>query len=187
MDKRQQKLTLFAGIFIICAVIIFLFMNNQQRPSMMPEKGFSDLFHDSLALIEEIGQLKSQLRDNPDNHDILTKIGNHYFDINQPKNAIEYYERALQIKPDNPSVLTDCAVMYNQLDQNDKALEYLDKAIVFKPDLAQAYINKGVILMTAKNDPRKAVAVWKKFIEIAPESEHANFLRQQIKAIESGQ
>ncbi len=187
MDKQKQKLALFTSIFIISAIIILLLINNQQRPSLMPENGFSDVFHDSSALIEEIDQLKSQLKDNPDNYDILAQIGNHYFDLNQPKNAIEYYERALKIKPDNPPVLTDCAVMYSQLGYNDKALEYLDTAIALKPDLAQAYINKGVILMTIKNDVGEAVAVWKKFIEIAPESEHANFLRQQIEAIESNQ
>jgi tetratricopeptide (TPR) repeat protein len=77
--------------------------------------------------------------------------------------------------------------MYNQLGNSEKALDYLDKAIALKPDLAQAYFNKGVILMTAKNDPRGAVAVWKKFIDIAPESEYVEFLKQQIKDIEASQ
>lgn len=185
MDKQKQKLMQFAAIFIICAVIIFLFMNNQQRLSVIPEGGISDVFHDSLTLIEEINQLKAQLSNNPDNLEILTQIGNRYFDINQPVNSIEYYERVLKIKPDNPAVLTDCAVMYNQLGNSEKALDYLDKAIALKPDLAQAYFNKGVILITAKNDPRGAVVVWKKFIELAPESEHVEFLRKQINAVES--
>jgi len=187
VDKQKQVLMKFAGIFIICAIVIFFFMHNQQRSTVMTERGFSNEFHDSLntTLAEEIKQLKIQLRNNPDSLETLTQIGNHYFDINQPENAITYYERAIKIKPDNAPVLTDCAVMYNQLGNSEKALDYLDKAIALRPDLAQAYFNKGVILMTAKNDPLGAVAVWKKFIEISPESEYVDFLEQQIKDIES--
>lgn len=187
MDKQKQVLIQFAGIFIVCAVVIFLFMHSQQRPTLIPESGLSDEFHDSLTitLVEEIKRLKTQLTDNPDSLEILTQIGNHYFDIDQPENAITYYEKAIKIKPDNASVLTDCAVMYNQLGNSEKALDYLDRAIALEPDLAQAYFNKGVILMTAKNDPQGAVAVWKKFIEVAPESEYAELLKRQIKDIES--
>ena len=75
--------------------------------------------------------------------------------------------------------------MYFNTGNADKALEYLDRAIELAPNLGQAWFNKGLILMSAKNDHQQALEIWKEYIEIYPESEHAKFMKSQIEAIES--
>ncbi|MCD6163028.1 MAG: tetratricopeptide repeat protein [candidate division Zixibacteria bacterium] len=184
MSETNKKLLQFAIIFIISAVILFYIMQTEKP---------SDFIHpppavDSLAvsLREEISYLQDSLRQDSANIEIIIRIANGYFDLDQYQSAIEYYEKALEIQPDRPLVLTDCAIMYYHLGKNDTALEYLNKAINLKSDLAQAYFNKGLILMTADNNPKAALAVWREYIDIAPESEYAKMMIKRIEAIESG-
>jgi tetratricopeptide (TPR) repeat protein len=188
MTDSNKKIIQFAALFIICAAILFFFMpENIHKNSVAPQPvgQFSD---DQLAnLHRQIDQLKSSLAANPRNFDLLVRIANIYFDINQFDQAIDYYEQALRLSPDHPHVITDCAIMYFQKGDVDTALAYLDRAIALQPDLAQAYFNKGLILMTARGDAAGALEVWRKFLEISPESEEANFIRQQIRAIQSGE
>lgn len=187
MTDSNKKIVQFAAFFVICgAVLFFLMPENIHKDAMAPEPGgqFSD---EQLARLHgEIDQLEASLEANPHDFDSLLRIANIYFDINQFDEAINYYERALQLNPNSPDVITDCAIMYFQKGDVDKALSYLDRAIAMQPDLAQAYFNKGLILMTARGDAAGAIEVWHKFLEISPESEEAKFIRQQIEAIQSG-
>jgi len=187
MSEANKRIVQFGIIFIICAVLIFIFLKGKKSPDIAGNR--ADIkAHDSLivALDKEAAALKSDLEQDSDNIDLIIQLANHYYDLNKFSDAIEYYEKALALQPDNPMTIADCGVMYYKAGDSDKALIYLDKAIDLRPDLAQAYFNKGLILMAAKNDPDGAITVWKKYLDIAPESEEARFLAEQIKAIESG-
>jgi len=187
MTESNRRIAQFGVIFVFCAILILVFLMNK-KPAINNEHHADFKTHDSLmvALEAEAAELKSALANNPDSIDLIIRLANHYYDLNKHNDAIEYYERALALRPANPQALADCAVMYYKSDESDKALKYLEKAINLQPDLAQAYFNKGLILMAAKNDPDAAIAVWRKYLEIAPETDEARFLAEQIKAIESG-
>ena len=187
MTETNKRIMQFGIIFIVCAVLLLIFLMGKKSPDIAGHRAGMKT-HDSLMTVleKEAAALKSELKQNSDNIDLIIQIANHYYDLNKFSDAIEYYEKALVLQPDNPSAIADCGVMYYKAGDSDKALNYLDKAINLQPDLDQAYFNKGLILMTAKNDPDGAVAVWQKYLDIAPESEEARFLAEQIKAIESG-
>jgi tetratricopeptide (TPR) repeat protein len=187
MTESNKRIIQFGAIFVICAVLILIFlMGRKPIIEVAPHADFKA--QDSLmaALEQEAAALKSELEQDSANVDLIIQLANQYFDLNKFNEAIEYYEKALALQPNNPLVLADCGVMYYKIGDSDKALAYLDKAIDLQPDLAQAYFNKGLILMAAKNDADAAITVWRKYLEIAPESEDARFLAEQIKAIESG-
>lgn len=186
MTEANKRIIQFGVIFIFCAALVLIFLMGNKSPDIAGHHaGIKN--HDSLmvALEKEAAALKSEIKEDPDNIDLIIQLANHYYDLNKFRDAIEYYEKALALQPDNPMALADCGVMYYKAGDSEKALIYLDKAINLQPDLAQAYYNKGLILMTAKNDADGAVAVWQKYLDIAPESEEARFLAGQIKAIES--
>jgi tetratricopeptide (TPR) repeat protein len=187
VDDSRKIMMRFSLIFIVGAIIIYFVMAGKQPPlptghppldSGMPNEQFE-------ALTGHIDELKSQLADDPDNHDIITQIANTYYDLDQYSDAINYYEKALAIQPKDATVLADCAVMYFKSGDADKALAYIDKAIDLQPDLAQAWFNKGLILMAGKNEPMQAVETWRHYIELAPETEQAKFIKQQIDMVES--
>jgi len=188
MTDSNKKIIQFAALFVICAAVLYFFIpENIHKDAMAPEP--ADRFSDAqLAQLHgQIDKLKAELAANPHDLNLLVRIANVYFDINHFDEAIDYYERALKLNPDNALIVTDCAIMYFQKGDVEKALLYLDRAIALEPNLAQAYFNKGLILMTARGDATGAVEVWQKFLEISPESEEAKFIKQQLQAIQSGQ
>jgi tetratricopeptide (TPR) repeat protein len=187
MNESLKKLLQFSLVFAVGAIIIFFSINSRKPPSPAandnPHAGMD--IGQMQVFEEQLKQLKASLKDDPDNVTLITHVANIYYDLDQPADAIEYYERALKLNPDDPMALTDCAVMYFESGNGDKALEYLDKAIAIKPDLAQAWFNKGLILMAAKNEPAKALEVWKEYVKLAPETEQAKFIKEQIESIEA--
>ena len=185
MNQSVKKLWQFAALFVVCAVDVYIIMQ-REKPPLAPSGNFNA---DSLSLIiqNDLKALTDSLSHDSTNVDLLVIIGNDYFDLGNHEKAIEYYEKALSLKPDMPLVLTDCAIMYHKHGDIDKALTYFDKAIKLKPDLAPAYFNKGLILMSDKNKPQEAIATWKKYIELEPNSEYAKLIKQQIETMQAGE
>jgi tetratricopeptide (TPR) repeat protein len=164
VKKEHLILILFVAVTAVSGVLIWILKASQTEITTSSQA----ITDQSEALRESIKQWEASLAVDPDNLDLLVKLGNGYFDINEPRKSIEYYERALKIKPDMPYVIADCGAMYRQIGQPDKAIELFRKAIEIDPDLAQAYFNLGAVLMAEKNDPRGAARAWQKYLELTP-------------------
>ncbi len=113
-----------------------------------------------------IAQLQEQLKKNPQDGAAWSRLGNLYYDSNQPQQAIEAYEKALQFQPATANLLTDLGVMYRRVNQPDKAIEYFNKAIAQNPQHLPSRFNKGVVLLGDLAKPRAAIAVWREIITI---------------------
>jgi tetratricopeptide (TPR) repeat protein len=191
VKDTTKKLTLFIIIFAVAALILYMVMPSAKlvvKPNMA-DSSATVMIPDSTIdrMLGEISQLKAKASKNPTSAEPLIQIGNHYFDINKPDEAISYYEKALIIDPSNPFVLTDCAAMYEHLGNADKALEYIDMALSLKPDLPQAYFNRGLALFHHKNDKQGAIVALQKFIDLIGDSSQANIAKQQIAIIQGSQ
>ncbi len=97
-------------------------------------------------LMQQVGQLEKALQRRPGDPDLLTSLGNLYFDAGRWEDAREAYEAVLQSRPDDASVLTDLGVCYRNLHQPERALELLDRALAANPGQWQALFNKVVVL-----------------------------------------
>lgn len=188
MTEPVKKLSLFAISFVVIAVIVFFISPSQivHNNSQPPNQQFSQADSLRSVLTKELDRLKKLIEKEPNNVEYLIQTGNVYFDLGQPNESIEHYEKALAIDPKNPFVLTDCAVMYSHLGQFAKSIDYLDSAIVIKPDLPQAYFNKGAIYLMGLGEKDSAIAAWTEYIKIAPDSSQANLVRRQIEEIKAG-
>jgi tetratricopeptide (TPR) repeat protein len=80
--------------------------------------------------------------------------------------AIEKFERVLEIKPDNVKTLYHLAFSLSELEQNDRAEELLNKAIEHNPRYFEAYIELGLIA-GKKNNFRKALDIYKRASQYA--------------------
>ena len=56
--------------------------------------------------------LIAKLKADPKNLDLITSIGNLYYDAKQYPVAVDYYGRALEMKPSDAAVRTDLATAY---------------------------------------------------------------------------
>jgi cytochrome c-type biogenesis protein CcmH/NrfG len=190
MKKEYQILAIFLGIIIISGAIIYAMLGSDTKTTTQPVSGAASEelqmppASDSTKAPEQIRTLEGQLKTNPNDYEALVGLGNTYYDINNAPKAIEYYERALKIQPDNAMVMVDLGAMYRQINDPDKAIELFNKAIELNPKLSQAYFNLGMVLRMEKKDARGAAKAWLKYLELDPNSQAKEFLKEQIKLVE---
>jgi len=128
-------------------------------PSPMDLKAAAD--SQAAALVE-------QLKTDPTNAALLTKIGNIYYDAKQFPTAIDYYQRSLRLQPSDTSVGTDMGTAYWYDGQADSAIAEFQKVLSYEPNKANALFNLGIVKWKGKNDPAGAIAAWQKLLAANP-------------------
>ena len=165
-----------------------------QKPQMAPPgspmsgppvQGPTPPARDSVEVASQIQTLKEIIKKDPKNLPAWVELGNLYFDMDQPKEAIEAYSQYLAIKPDNPDVRTDMGIMYRKLGQFDKAIEEFRKAAQSDPKHVNSRYNIGLVLLHDKQDIQGAVKAWEDYLKVDPNSERAQRIRAQIEKMKT--
>jgi tetratricopeptide (TPR) repeat protein len=96
----------------------------------------------------EIRQLESQIEIEPQNSELLSKLGNAYFDQHNYPKAIDAYYRALQQHGQDPDLLTDAGTAYFYLGMSHIALDHYQRALAADPNHVRALFNQGILHAT---------------------------------------
>ncbi len=131
--------------------------------------------------------LLAQLQADPQNSDLLTRVGNYYYDAQQYPIAVQYYERALQVKPSDVNVRTDMGTAYWYMGDADRALSEFNRALQFVPDNPNTLFNLGVVKWKGKNDAAGAIADWEKLLAAHPDYEAKDKVEQMLAEAKSQQ
>jgi len=115
----------------------------------------------------------------PKNLNAWLSLGNDYFDTEQAQKAINAYGKVLEIQPNNPNVLTDQGVMYRKVGWYDKALANFEQAQKLDPNHLQSLYNMGIVYAVDMKQPEKAGPIWKRYLQMDPNSPTA----MQIKTM----
>lgn len=132
----------------------------------------------------QAAELERALKSKPGDPDLLTALGNLYFDARRWDEARGAYEGVVRARPDDPNVLTDLAVTYRNMGQPEKAFGLLNRALAAKPDHWQALFNKVVVLqfdLHRNDDARKALTDLEKIKQANPEVPDLSRLKQEIE------
>ncbi len=113
--------------------------------------------------------LLAQLQTNPNNAEVLTQLGNLYYDGQSFPQAIDYYERALKIQPNNADVRTDLGTSYWYTGDPDKALASFQKSLAIRPNHPGTLFNVGIVEWQGKKDPKAAIVAWEKLLQTNPD------------------
>jgi cytochrome c-type biogenesis protein CcmH/NrfG len=130
--------------------------------------------------------LLESLKADPNNSELLTRIGNIYYDVKQYPTAIEYYERSLKLQPANAAVRTDMGTAYWYTGKADTALAEFSKALAYEPNKANTLFNLGIVKWQGKNDAKGAIADWQKLLETNPNYAARDKVQQLIDQAKSG-
>lgn len=125
-----------------------------------------------------------QLKAQPDSADVLTSLGNIYYDAQQYPVAIDYYGRALKSKPTDVSVRTDMGTAYWYMGNADAAIAQFDQALSFAPNNANTLFNRGLVRWEGKGDAAGATADWKKLLASNPDYEAKAKVEQMLAEVE---
>ena len=132
----------------------------------------------------EAAPLLQQLKTDPNNPDILTGVGNLYYDARQYSTAVDFYSRALRSKPNDAAVRTDMATAYWYLGNTDAAITEFNKALSYSPDSPNTLFNLGLVKWQGKHDSAGAIADWKKLLSANPNYEAKDKVLKMLNEVE---
>jgi len=99
-------------------------------------------------------------------------LGQAFLDKSQPSDAEAAFRRRLEIRPDSPGY-TFLAEALQRQDKMSEARVCLERAIECDPEYDEAYTNLAGLYYTS--DPDKAENLYRKALEIDPDSLYANY------------
>lgn len=112
------------------------------------QEGLKEFDASSIQIDQRIETLKSQLFDSPDNFDLLSALGDAYFESQRYIEAIGIYEKAIKIDPKSADSFNDLALSQFYTGNNEAALASAAKAVEADPVYKHGWLTKGFILMT---------------------------------------
>ncbi len=139
----------------------------------------------SPARLKEIADAQSlpllqKLKSDPRNPELLTGIGNLYYDAQQFPIAVDYYARALKAKPADAAVRTDMATAYWYMGNADEAITEFNKALTYEPTNPNTLFNRGLVKLRGKNDNAGAIVDWEKLLTANPNYRGRDKVEQMI-------
>ncbi len=124
--------------------------------------------------------LVDKLKSDPNNPDLLSNIGNLYYDAQQYLIAIDYYGRALKNKPTDAAIRTDMATAYWYTGDADRAIAEFNKALTYEPNKSNTLFNLGLVKLKGKKDKAGALADWEKLLATNPNYEGKDNVERMI-------
>lgn len=137
------------------------------------------------AADEQAAPLMQKLHSDPSNPDLLSALGNLYYDARQYPVAVDYYGRALRSKPDDAAVRTDMGTAFWFMGNADKAIVEFDKALTYVPNNPNTLFNLGMVRWKGKKDAAGATAAWQKLLETTPNYEGKSRVEQLLAEVKN--
>ena len=139
------------------------------------------------AILDEaqVQALRNVAEGDPKNAVARAQLGNLYYDAGRFSDAIKWYSESLELNPKDASVSTDLGVSYYYNNQPDLAIKQLEHSLRVDPKHTKALLNMGVVRAFGKQDLKGATEVWRRLVEIAPESQEGRQARQALESLSS--
>ena len=196
--KLESVIYAIAGIFF--GLIAGWIIGSQQvsmspRPSMPaaqstppPESSSSAVpGTPAPAILDEtqVQALRNVVDKDPKNAVARAQLGNLYYDAGRYNDAIKWYSESLALNPKDVSVSTDLGVSYYYNNQPDQAIKQLEHSLQVDPKHTKALLNMGVVRAFGKQDLKGATEVWRRLVEIAPDSLEGRQAKQALDSLSS--
>lgn len=196
LNKEKTNLVIkvvaiFMAVAFIATVIPLALLPSDQNKSQSKLDPEREEYYQS-----NINRVESSIKNNPKELTLLIEAGNLNFDYavelrsakdtnkaaSSFQQAIDYYQKALEIDPKNGDVRTDLGIALHNTGKGSEAIEEFKKAIEVKPDHSLAYFNWGVVAsQLGRKD--EAIQAWEKFLELEPTGERADFVKKQLEEL----
>ncbi|MGO9338126.1 MAG: tetratricopeptide repeat protein [Terracidiphilus sp.] len=131
----------------------------------------------------QVAPLLDKLKSDAGNPDLLTSIGNAYYDAQQYPIAVDYYGRALKTRPSDAAVRTDMATAYWYMGNADVAIAEFNKALAYAPTNPNTLFNLGLVKWQGKKDGAGAIADWEKLLAANPDYEGRDKVEQMMTEV----
>lgn len=134
----------------------------------------------------QVQALTMILKNDPKNAGAAAQLGETYFKAERMDDAIKWYQEAVRLDPKNVDASTQLGMSYFiARGAAEPALEQFEHSLQLQPNHPRTLLSKGIVLWRGKNDLSGAAAVWRKLVEVAPDSPEAQAAKQGLTAIDA--
>jgi tetratricopeptide (TPR) repeat protein len=139
------------------------------------------------AILDEakVQALRNVVDRDPKNAAARAQLGNLYYDAGRYPDAIKWYSESLALDPNNVDVSTDLGVSYYYNNEPDQAIKQLEHSLQVNPKHTKTLLNIGVVRAFGKQDLKGATEVWRRLVEIAPDSLEGRQAKQALDSLSS--
>ncbi|MDH4020838.1 MAG: tetratricopeptide repeat protein [Xanthomonadales bacterium] len=129
-----------------CALLLFLGLISCDDQTTKPATELQQSFNANTQAISGVELLKSQLAMNPNDFNLLSQLGDTYFESGQYFDAILIYDRAIAVNPMCADCYNDKGLASHYVGDTQTAIESFDKAVEINPEFTHAWLSKGFVL-----------------------------------------
>ena len=167
------------------ALLVFAIAGCQQKEEPKPQYQFPTGPVVNVQSGEQEKMLREVIAKDPKNLNALINLGNMMMDTSRFSEAVEAYQKALDIDPKNVDVRVDMGTCYRKLGKPDVALKEYRKALELNPNHLFALKNMGVVFAYDLRDADQAVKAFEKALALAPNAPDAEQLKQEIQKLKA--
>ncbi len=178
---KKETVLLVVVTLLVGLILGYMIASKDTVPKQVRAPAPANLPAPTVNVQKKVDEIKNILATEPANRNAWVALGNQYFDNNQFIEAIDAYDKALELQSDDPNVLTDQGVMFRRLGWFDKAIENFTKASELDPNHPNSLFNLGVVYRHDLQDFPKAIEAWSKFLERHPGLPAAEQIRQEVE------
>lgn len=86
------------------------------------------------------------LEHQPNNIEIISRIGNLYRDMDKYEESVPYFRKAVELQPNNVQSILELAHTLNMIEETDEALKLCQSILDINPNIQEALYNYGFTL-----------------------------------------
>jgi tetratricopeptide (TPR) repeat protein len=135
---------------------------------------------------DRLAQLAKAAERDPENPEILTEMGNLYYDREDWNRAIACYEKARRKAPGNPNLLSDLGAAHRNRGDFDRAAAYFRKARAGDPNHWQSLLNLVLLEAFDRRDPKAAQSTFDELKRRFPDIPQLDRIQAQISSLRAG-
>jgi tetratricopeptide (TPR) repeat protein len=132
---------------------------------------------------DPVGELRRNVDRDPENPELLTELGNAYYDREDWDRAIASYEKARRKAPKNANLLSDLGAAHRNRGEFDLAVAYFQKARENDADHWQSLLNLVLVEAFDRKDPAAAQRAFDELKKRYPEVPNLDRIQAQISSL----
>jgi len=167
-------------LILVCLAALFLLSNCQKKEE---PKVLTPSPDNSMALQSKILQLEKLAKQDPKNLNTWIELGNSYMDTSRFPEAVNAYQKALEIAPKNVDVRVDLGTCYRSSGQPEKAAEEYRKAISINPSHPNAHRNLGIVLAFDLKNKQGAITEFEEYLRLVPNAPDTQKISQLVEEL----
>jgi cytochrome c-type biogenesis protein CcmH/NrfG len=151
----------------------------------MPPQGLPE-GHPPIDTAAVVKQLEAQAAQNPKDIATRLKLADFLYDQKQYSNAIEWYQRVLELDPKDVNARTDLGTAYFYTGRPKDALREYDKVLAEDPKHEATILNTIVVNLEGLHDLAAAQKAWDRLHTLNPNHPALAGLKQKIDDARAG-